>query len=219
MPSNRNGPRAVDMFAFVQGAQRATGLWSDGDLIFGVNAVWSCFRSLPIPRTFEEHVRASSAVLRLASGVQRSIGPLAQHIERTREEQTARGKVTMSLLFLSRQFSDPEIDLEAIATTVSLSRFHLSRLIRRHTGFSFPTHLSGFRITDAAVNVATTDASMKEIAYQSGYASPGELNRQFRRWFFMSPSTFRMTALPLSPPRSFGVRRNRNRNARGSTDS
>jgi AraC-like DNA-binding protein len=125
----------------------------------------------------------------------------------------------MSLLLLSRQFCDADIDLEAIATAVNLSRFHLSRLIRRHTGFSFPTHLSGFRVTDAALKVATTDSSMKEIAYQSGYASPGELNRHFRRWFRMSPSTFKTTALSLSAAPSFGVRRNRNRNVRGGADS
>jgi len=74
-------------------------------------------------------------------------------------------------------------------TGMSPSRLHAFFRERLHC--SPGSYLKRLRLEAAAALLASTDAPLKQIAIQTGFANPFHLSREFKRRFALSPKAFR----------------------------
>jgi AraC family transcriptional regulator len=84
-----------------------------------------------------------------------------------------------------------DIDLQMLAATAGLSRFHFCRVFQRATGQTPHEYVTQRRIEQAKRLMCETCGSLQEIAVQTGFSSPGQFSTAFRRLTGMSPSAWR----------------------------
>lgn len=87
-----------------------------------------------------------------------------------------------------------DLSLEAIATVVGVSRFHLSRAFSASTGASLAGYVRGRRLGDAARALANGAEDILSLALESGYGSHEAFTRAFRQQFGVSPEQLRAQA-------------------------
>lgn len=97
-----------------------------------------------------------------------------------------------------------DLRLVDAARTVNLSEGAFSRFFRSHTGKTFPHLLNELRIGRACRLLTETDKSISEVAYECGFESLTNFNRQFRRIKGVRPREFRkqMQRCLLDPSRA-----------------
>lgn len=83
------------------------------------------------------------------------------------------------------------LTLEYIAGQFHLSKFHLEREFKRHTGQTVFAYLAGCRIEQAKRFLRTTDLSVAEVAAQVGFAEYTGFYRAFCRCENQSPAQYR----------------------------
>lgn len=81
--------------------------------------------------------------------------------------------------------------LESVARAVFTSRARLAREFRAHTGETFGSYLLRCRIERAQILLATTDYSIKEVAWRTGFSDPDYFSTAFRRSVGSTPTEFR----------------------------
>lgn len=86
---------------------------------------------------------------------------------------------------------DEEISTGVIADELHISSTHLSRLFRQHTGFSPYDYVIAERINKAKEYLLTTDKSITDIAYLTGFNSQANFIYCFKNHEGMSPGRFR----------------------------
>jgi len=99
--------------------------------------------------------------------------------------------VEKALWFIESHFAG-EITLEEIATTVGVSRFHMTRAFGTATGHSIMRYVRGRRLTDAAKALSRGAPDILSVALDAGYGSHEAFTRAFREEFGVTPETIRM---------------------------
>ena len=168
---------------FIQDSQCIAGQWTARSDPCGVVAsLWELFRRLP-RSCGGERAFVVFVLSLLAERLTAAIGPPATAASHGNHCATA-------LSIVATDYTNPALDLAHLARRVGLSRWHLSHLLRSGTGYPLPVHVNGFRIASAALLLAH-DMAVKRVAFDVGYRCTGELDRQFARWWRMSPNEFR----------------------------
>ena len=83
------------------------------------------------------------------------------------------------------------VSLDELVTRFKVSRRHLSRLFREHTGASIGEYQAAARIDAARRLLVETELPVAEIAYRSGFDSTAGLARAMRRRDGCSPTDLR----------------------------
>jgi AraC-like DNA-binding protein len=97
--------------------------------------------------------------------------------------------------WLSEHYDQP-LSLTAVANELHVSRFHLARTFRAHTGFSLTTYVHELRLKRAVDRLAAEpDADLSRLAVELGYCSPSHFSDRFRAAFGAPPSAHRGTQL------------------------
>jgi AraC family transcriptional regulator of arabinose operon len=99
--------------------------------------------------------------------------PIRRVVERLREDLAAQH----SLISLGR--------------IAQLSPTRLTHRFKQETGESVIAYLLKLRLRRAGLLLQSSEKSVKEISFETGFASPFYFSRQFRRHFRMSPSIYR----------------------------
>jgi len=81
-----------------------------------------------------------------------------------------------------------------VARSLRVSPSYLSRLVVTQTGITFNRHLQAAKMGESARLLDESDLSVKEIASATGYEHVPSFDRQFRRYFRITPSEFRRHA-------------------------
>jgi AraC-like DNA-binding protein len=105
----------------------------------------------------------------------------------TRVEREIAERTNAILSRLTRQ----HITLAGISREVAVSVFHLSRIFRRVTGDTLAKRHVRLRLLSSLEPLLESDATIADIATQSGFASHSHFGRAFYREFGVAPSTFR----------------------------
>ncbi|MDE6842904.1 MAG: AraC family transcriptional regulator [Muribaculaceae bacterium] len=84
---------------------------------------------------------------------------------------------------------DEELGMERVASQFGFSVRNLSRLFRK-SGIRFTDYVNYQRITRAIEMFADRDKTIQEIAYETGFSTPGNFNRVFKQITGTNPSTF-----------------------------
>ncbi|MDE7160620.1 MAG: substrate-binding domain-containing protein [Muribaculaceae bacterium] len=89
------------------------------------------------------------------------------------------------------RISDSSASLEEIASRLGLGPAQMSRKLKALTGLTASEILRNLRLKMARELLLTTDRSISEIAYESGFSSPAYLSKCFRDCYGTSPSELR----------------------------
>ena len=92
--------------------------------------------------------------------------------------------------FLINEYKQ-NLSLQNIANHVGVSPFHLERVFKEETTETPRTYLEKIRIDKAANLLKNTEQTNLEICYESGFQSPSNFYKVFRRLKNCSPSEFR----------------------------
>ena len=106
-----------------------------------------------------------------------------------------RCRAELALRTIVANSSDSGYSLEAAADVVGLSRWYVSRILVRETGYGFGGHMRRLRMMRAVLLMERPELSVKEIAARAGFSSTSEMDRKFRGQFRTTPSEFRRAAI------------------------
>ncbi len=87
---------------------------------------------------------------------------------------------------LDGEYADPAI-LAELPRRVGLSRFHLARLFKQHTGRTPQEYLQAVRVQNARELLAAGDLSATEAAFEAGFNTPSRFFAAFRAATGQSP--------------------------------
>ncbi|MGI6011829.1 MAG: helix-turn-helix domain-containing protein [Ruminococcus sp.] len=100
--------------------------------------------------------------------------------------------INLALDYMKRHLFE-DLSVKEIAAAAGLSPSHFSRQFRSQTGFSPHEYIILHRIDEAKSLLHTTDLSVKEIAFRTGYRSEVNFITSFTKKVGISPSAFRST--------------------------
>lgn len=106
------------------------------------------------------------------------------------------GQVERLLPAVEQLRRDPSasLPLEAAAASCNLSPAYFSRRFKRVFGMNFTDYARVYRLHLAARRIATSGASLSEIAYGLGFSSPSHFSARFHERFGMTPRQYRRAA-------------------------
>ena len=98
--------------------------------------------------------------------------------------------VSKVIAYMYEHFTEP-ITLDSVANALGYSANYLSHCIQKLYGLNFCTALSSLRIERARSLLTSSDKSITEICYESGFGSERSFLRQFKSIMGFSPSEYR----------------------------
>jgi AraC-like DNA-binding protein len=84
-----------------------------------------------------------------------------------------------------------ELDLDTLAATANLSKFHFIRCFKQHTGHAPIQHFIRMKMQRACELLDHSDKPVKAIAAEVGYQDPFYFSRIFKRTIGVSPQQYR----------------------------
>lgn len=99
-----------------------------------------------------------------------------------------------SSLRMMQQYVSAEVDMEAVARTVGLSRPHFFKLFKLQLGVTPNVYLNTLRSERAIDELVNTEKTVTSIAYGLGYSSQASFTRFFSSNVGIAPSEYRRVA-------------------------
>ena len=90
---------------------------------------------------------------------------------------------------MDRHYSEP-IDLERLARTAQISRFHFHRLFTATYGVTPAQHLTRRRVERAQDLLRASNLTVTEVCFAVGYSSLGSFSSRFKTLVGETPSEF-----------------------------
>ncbi|MCH5228635.1 MAG: substrate-binding domain-containing protein [Muribaculaceae bacterium] len=95
------------------------------------------------------------------------------------------------LALFETKMSDPDVNVEGIASELGFERTQLYRKIKAITNYSPVELMRNLRLKKAANLLKTTDKSISEICYEVGFSTPAYFTKCYREHFGETPSETR----------------------------
>ncbi|SDB16669.1 AraC-type DNA-binding protein [Ruminococcaceae bacterium FB2012] len=94
------------------------------------------------------------------------------------------------LRYIEQNYTSP-ITLDELADKAGYSKYHFSRMFKKHCRTSFVNYLNRRRVRAAELLLVNEDISVTEAAMQVGFSSLSTFNRVFREYKNCTPTEFR----------------------------
>lgn len=98
--------------------------------------------------------------------------------------------VTRARKFIDDRFAQP-IAMPDAARHLRMSPSGFSKVFKRAVGITFTQYVARVRVEKSKKMLANPGATVRNIAFQSGFDSISQFNRSFRQYAGMSPSQYR----------------------------
>lgn len=98
--------------------------------------------------------------------------------------------VKTSINFIEENFFTP-LDLDILSHDSFISKYHLSRLFKKHTGYSPYEYLIKYRLTQAKIFLKSSTLTINEISKRVGFESTSHFIKIFGQHEKTSPMKFR----------------------------
>lgn len=108
-------------------------------------------------------------------------------------ESPAHRKISEVVEYINERYATP-MSLESVARTHYVSPYHLSRMFKRVTGFSFVEYVNSVRVREAQRLLRETNWKVTRIAEQVGYENIGHFGRVFKQLTKTNPLDYRKAA-------------------------
>lgn len=92
--------------------------------------------------------------------------------------------------FINQHLDDSDLSVERIASAMALSRVQVHRKMKGLTGMATSDFLRLYRLKRAKQLISQQYGNMSEVAYATGFSSPAQFSRSFKKEFDLSPSDF-----------------------------
>lgn len=110
---------------------------------------------------------------------------------RTQKRNSWPASIQLAIREIERSYQDlPSLD--AIAAAAGLSKYHLVRQFKRHTGMTPIEYLSKIRVERSIALLRDSRLSIEEIARRVGYSGSSYYIKVFQRWTGFTPGEFRL---------------------------
>lgn len=100
-------------------------------------------------------------------------------------------QLARALRFIQDHFADPLLGVEAVVTATEISRRQLEKAFRRELNRSLNEEIVRVRMEKVKDLLTTTDLKVVEVAAATGFSRPSHLFRTFRKFFGISPTSYR----------------------------
>ena len=84
-----------------------------------------------------------------------------------------------------------DISMDEVARHIGITKSHFCRLYKKETGVNFSRALNNYRIEQAKKLLVSTDWTVTQIAFESGYNCLPYFNRIFSKFTGLSPGKYR----------------------------
>jgi AraC-like DNA-binding protein len=101
---------------------------------------------------------------------------------------------------IDRYYAEP-LDLDALAATAGLSKYHFLRCFARTYGRTPHAYLTERRVERAQDLLRATNLTVTEVCWLVGYSGLGSFSTRFRRLVGASPSEYQARWAATGPPR------------------
>lgn len=89
-----------------------------------------------------------------------------------------------------KDLSNPDLNVEYIASEIGVSRSHLHRRLKELTGVSPSTYIKQARMRHAAILLIEKRMNVSEVAYATGYNTLSHFSTAFKEFYGMSPTYY-----------------------------
>ena len=96
------------------------------------------------------------------------------------------------LSIVDRELGNSDLSVDSLAAEMGLGRSQFYRKIKALTNYSPVELLRNIRLQKARTLLATTEKSISEIAYETGFSTPAYFTKCFRDYFDTTPTDLRM---------------------------
>ncbi len=114
-------------------------------------------------------------------------------LAKKRRERLSAHMEMSELLQYMQNHTDRDLDLSELAQLANMSKYHFIRRFKESTGHTPIHHFIQLKMERACHLLDTSDAAIKSIAAQLGFADPLYFSRQFRKVTGTSPQEYRRT--------------------------
>ena len=99
--------------------------------------------------------------------------------------------IVKDLLYtIERNYSE-KLSLDQLAIQLCISKFHMLRQFRKHTGYTIYEYIQKYRLNQAKVLLRDTDIPIEEIAHKVGIDDCSHFCRLFKSAEKITPTGFR----------------------------
>lgn len=92
---------------------------------------------------------------------------------------------------IEKDMEDPDLNVESLGKRLGVNRVQLYRKVKTLTGFSPNEFLRIMRLRKAKALLASTELTVSEISYRTGFNSPSYFTRCFKEYFNENPADYR----------------------------
>ena len=113
-----------------------------------------------------------------------------RNVSHNKANVKSKSLVQFALHYIENNYTN-NISLKGVASYLGISEYYLSRLFNQLTGQAFRTYLNNIRLDHAQKLLSTTEKSIIDIAYESGFNSLRTFNRVYKDVKGVIPSDYR----------------------------
>ena len=117
------------------------------------------------------------------------------NIHKIDQVQSFRNPEQLFVRELNKQIKDnldnAGFSVENLADALNISRVQLYRKVKAMLGISVSDYISDFRLENAKSMLETTDKSIAEIGYSTGFSSPNYFSTAFKSKYGVTPGAYR----------------------------
>lgn len=95
------------------------------------------------------------------------------------------------VVIFDREMSNPDVNVEALASEMGLERTQLYRKIKAITNYSPVELMRNLRLKRAKILLTSTEKTISEICYEVGFSTPAYFTKCFREQYGKTPSELR----------------------------
>ncbi|MBP2623577.1 AraC family transcriptional regulator [Streptococcus oricebi] len=114
---------------------------------------------------------------------------------RSLESYRKEEKIRSLIDYISQHYQD-NLSIEHLSAYCGYSPTHFMNFFKKHLGVSCMEYLIQFRLRKAAELLEHSTISILEVAQQIGFNNLSNFNRQFKKYYQMTPSQYRRTNSP-----------------------
>jgi AraC-like DNA-binding protein len=98
--------------------------------------------------------------------------------------------VTKAYKILEKNYSEADFSVEQFAREMFVSRSLLYKKIKALTDLNITDFINSYKLKKSVEMIKTTDQSISEIAFKTGFNDPKYFSRIFKKFYGSSPSEF-----------------------------
>jgi len=115
---------------------------------------------------------------------------LCEDLDRVMDKQR-NPYINAALAYIDAHYSDPNLSLEDIAESLGIAPNYLSSLFSKSLGKKLFEYVNEVRLEKSIEMLLTTRETVNDIGEKSGFGSPRNFMRQFKKYTDMTPTAYR----------------------------